>query len=142
MRTLVSTDIREPFQRLFCRLLVAWFLLVTMAESSMGPLVSAEVGELRVGPLADIASERLEAAVYVGVLFEAAEGGEGLPALRADVVPAAQVLGSNVALEVAGVGEYPVARGALMGRLYGIVVFVEVYFLFIWRIGMDYFSKI
>lgn len=108
----------------------------------MGPLVSAEVGKLRVGLPAHIASERLEAAVNVGVLLEPAGGGEGLPALRADVVPAAQVLGSNVPLEVAGVGEDPVARGTLVGWLDGVVVFAVVCSLFIWGIGIYSFSEI
>lgn len=40
------------------------------------------------------------------VLFEARRGGEGLAAVRAGVSPRAHVLGADVPLEVAGVGEY------------------------------------
>jgi len=52
----------------------------TLATVGMHALVSAEVGELGVGLVADVAAERLDAAVYVLVLLEAARRGERLAA--------------------------------------------------------------
>ena len=49
----------------------------------MHPLVATEVRELGVGLEADLALERLHAAVYVLVLLEAARRGEGLAAVGA-----------------------------------------------------------
>lgn len=54
---------------------------------------------------ADFALEGLDARVDVGVLLEARRGGEGLAALRARVRPGADVVRSDVALEVGRVGE-------------------------------------
>lgn len=126
---LLSAEVRELLQRFLCNCLIAGFLLL---KAGMGPLVSAQIGELRVGLPADIAPEWLEAAVDVSVLLETTWSGERLPALQADVVPASQVLGSNVALEIAGVCEDSVARGALVGWLSGVFRF-----LFLFGIRMD-----
>lgn len=73
------------------------------------PLVAAQVGELRVGLEADLAAEGLDRAVDVRVLLEAGGGGEGLSALRAGVAAGADVVGADVALQVARVGEHLVA---------------------------------
>lgn len=75
------------------------------ATSRVHALVSAQVGELRVGLEANLASEWLDAAVDVRMLFEAAGSCECLPAFRTSVRSGSDVLGSNVSLEVAGVGE-------------------------------------
>lgn len=61
-------------------------------------LVPAEVRELGVGLEADLALERLDAAVDVGVLLEAAAGREGLAALGASVAPGAHVSSPDVPL--------------------------------------------
>ena len=55
------------------------------------PLVPAEVGELSVGLVADLAPERLDGAVDVSVLLQPAGRGERLPALRAGVAPGPDV---------------------------------------------------
>ena len=73
------------------------------------PLVTAQVGELSVGFVADLAPEGLDGAVDVSVLLQPAGRGEGLPALRAGVAPSSHVGGPDVALQVARVGEHLVA---------------------------------
>ena len=62
-----------------------------LAAVRVHPFVAAEVRELRVGLEADLALERLNAAVYVLVLFQAARRREGLAALGARVRPGAHV---------------------------------------------------
>ena len=73
------------------------------------PLVPAQVRELRVALEAHLAAERLHGAVDVGVLLQPGARGEGLAALRAGVGAGADVVGADVPLEVAGVGEDLVA---------------------------------
>ena len=75
----------------------------------MHSLVSAQVGELGVGFVANLAPERLDGAVDVRVLLQPARRGEGLAALRAGVAPGPDVRGPDVALQVARVGEHLVA---------------------------------
>ena len=72
-------------------------------------LVTAQVGELSVGFVAHLAPEGLHGAVDVSVLLQTARRREGLPALGAGVAPSSHVGGSDVALEVARVGEHLVA---------------------------------
>ena len=72
-------------------------------------LVTTQVGELSVGFVADLAPERLDGAVDVSVLLQTAGRRECLPALRAGVAPSSHVGGSDVALQVARVGEHLVA---------------------------------
>ena len=81
----------------------------------MHPLVSTQIGELRVRLEADLANERLDAAVNVSVLLQPAGGGERLAALGAGVAAGPDVLSTNVPLQVAGVGEHLVA--VLAGEL-------------------------
>lgn len=57
-----------------------------------------------------LATERLDAAVDVRVLFQAGRGGECFAALRARVRPRADVLRADVSLEVGRVGEDLLAR--------------------------------
>jgi len=57
----------------------------------VGALVAAEVGELGVGLVADLADEGLDAAVDVHVLLEAGRGAELLAALGARVVRVVEV---------------------------------------------------
>lgn len=75
----------------------------------MHSLVPAEIGELRVGLVADLALEGLDTRMDVSVLLQSARSREGLAALTASVGPGAFVVSSNVALEVAGVCEVAVA---------------------------------
>ena len=75
----------------------------------MHSLVPAQVGELRVALEADLAAEGLDGAVDVGVLLQAGAGGERLAAFRAGVASSADVVGSNVTLQVARIGEDLVA---------------------------------
>ena len=72
-------------------------------------LVTAQVGELGVGFVAHLAPEGLHGAVDVSVLLQTARRREGLPALGAGVAPSSHVGGSDVALEVARVGEHLLA---------------------------------
>lgn len=67
--------------------------------------MAAEVGELRVGLETDFALERLDTAVYVGVLLEARGCGEGLSAVCAGVTSRAHVTRANVTLEIRGIGK-------------------------------------
>ena len=73
------------------------------------PLVPAQVGELSVGFVADLAPEGLHGAVDVSVLLQPAGRGECLPALRAGVAPGPNMRGPDVTLQVARVGEHLVA---------------------------------
>lgn len=66
----------------------------------MHPPVSAEVRELGVSLEADLTLEGLHAAVDVGVLLQAGTGGERLPTIRTGVTSGANVVSSNVALEI------------------------------------------
>lgn len=76
------------------------------------PLVAAEVGELGVGLEADLALERLHAAVDVLVLLETARRGERLAAVgtRVGARAAEGVRRADVALQVAGVRERLLTR--------------------------------
>jgi len=95
------------------------------------PLVSAEVGELRVGLEADLALERFDAAVDVLVLFEAARRGERLAAVRTRVSSAAAgaaegVRRPHVPLQVAGIGERLVARFAQIRLLLMLIQMIRL----------------
>lgn len=68
-------------------------------------LVPAEVGELGVALEADFAAEGLDGTVDVRVLLEAARGGERLATFWAGVRAGADVVGADVALKIARVGE-------------------------------------
>lgn len=83
-----------------------------LAAVGVHPLVAAEVRELGVGLEADLALERLDAAMDVLVLLEAARRGERLAAVRARVRPRAAdgVRRPDVTLQVAGVRERLVTR--------------------------------
>lgn len=78
----------------------------------MHPLVTAEIRELGVGFEADLTLERLDAAVDVLVLFEAARRGERLAAVgtRVGAGAAEGVRRPHVSLQVAGVCERLVTR--------------------------------
>lgn len=62
--------------------------------------VSAEVRKLGVSLEADFALERLHAAVDVGVLFQTGASSKCLPAVGTGVTSGANVMRSNVALEI------------------------------------------
>ena len=83
-----------------------------LAAVGVHPLVAAEVRELRVRLEADLALERLDTAVDVLVLFEAARRRERLAAVGTRVGSGAAegVRRPDVALQVAGVRERLVTR--------------------------------
>jgi len=92
-------------------------LLATVGVHS---LVAAEVRELGVRFEADLALERLDAAVDMLVLLEAARRREGLAAVGTRVGPRAATEGvgrPHVALQIAGIGEGLVTRLADVRRL-------------------------
>lgn len=68
-------------------------------------LVPAQIGELGVRLEADLALERLHAAVDVGVLLQPGAGRERLAAFGARVAPRAHVMGPDVALKIGRVRE-------------------------------------
>lgn len=68
-------------------------------------LVPAQVRELGVRFEADLALERLHRRMDVSVLLEAGRGGECFAALGTRVTPGADVMGSNVSLEVRWIRE-------------------------------------
>ena len=74
--------------------------------------MAAEVRELGVGLEADLALERLDAAVYVLVLLETARRGERLATVRTRVSAGAAegVRRADVTLQVAGVRERLLTR--------------------------------
>jgi hypothetical protein len=72
----------------------------------MHALVPAEVRELRVGFEAHLALERLHRRVNVRVLLEARRGREGFSALGTSVTTGADVMCSNVSLEIRWIGEF------------------------------------
>ncbi len=75
------------------------------AAGGMHALVPAEVRKLGVTLEADLAAEGLDGAVDVGVLLQAGAGGERFAALRAGVAPGPDVVGPDVSLQVARIGE-------------------------------------
>ena len=81
------------------------------------PLVPAEVRELCICLKADLALERLHRRVDVLVLLQAGRRGERLAAVGARVRPGADVRRTDVALQVAWVGERLVAVFAGERRL-------------------------
>ena len=89
--------------------LAALVALDLHAAVGVHPLVPAQVRELGVRLEADLATERLDRAVDVCVLLEAAGGGEGFAALWTGVAARAHVRGADVSLQVAGVREDLVA---------------------------------
>lgn len=91
-------------------LLVASTTPYLLSTIGVHPFVSAQVRELCVRLETDLAAERLDAAVYVLVLFESAGRREGLAAIRTRVAAGACVRRTNVALQVAWVREGLVAR--------------------------------
>lgn len=89
--------------------LTAVLALYLLPAVGVHALVPAEVGELCVGLEADLALERLDAAVDVLMLLEAAGGRKCLPTVLTCVGSRADVLRADVALQIAGVREVFVA---------------------------------
>ena len=85
------------------------FFLLHKPAIGMHSLVTAEVGELGVALEANLASERLHAAVNVRVLLQPAARGKCLSTFGTSVAASPHVARANVPLQVAWVGEHLVA---------------------------------
>lgn len=106
-RVTEASVLREAGDRAEC--LPALVALDLHAAGGVHAFVSAEVRELRVAFEADLTAEGFDRAVDVCVLLQARASCKCLATFRASMAPGSDMMGPDVTLQVAGIGEYFVA---------------------------------